>query len=104
MAHFIDLTVCVCPGDVQADVATAVLGDIVTAVINGSDGCVFCFGHAKLGKLLHFLSPTALNCYSLLPTVTNTLLTIPLTVSICYCLTNLTANFLISFQLFHTFN
>jgi hypothetical protein len=27
-----------------------VLSDIVTAVINGSDGCVFCFGHAQLGK------------------------------------------------------
>lgn len=26
------------------------LGDIVTAVINGSDGCVLSFGHAKLGK------------------------------------------------------
>ena len=26
------------------------LSDIVTAVINGSDGCVFCYGHAQLGK------------------------------------------------------
>lgn len=29
--------------------AASVLSDIVTAVINGSDGCVFCFGHAQLG-------------------------------------------------------
>lgn len=35
---------------VQGDVAASVLSDIVTAVINGSDGCVFCFGHAQLGK------------------------------------------------------
>lgn len=34
----------------KADVASSVLSDIVTAVINGSDGCVFCFGHAQLGK------------------------------------------------------
>lgn len=34
----------------QGDVAASVLSDIVTAVINGSDGCVFCFGHAQLGK------------------------------------------------------
>ena len=32
------------------DVASSVLGDIVTAVINGSDGCVLSFGHARLGK------------------------------------------------------
>lgn len=35
---------------VKADVASSVLGDIVTAVINGSDGCVFCYGHAQVGE------------------------------------------------------
>ena len=26
------------------------LGDVIAAAVNGSDGCLFCFGHANLGK------------------------------------------------------
>ena len=36
--------------DSQEDIATAALTDIVSAVLNGNDGCLFCYGHANLGK------------------------------------------------------
>ena len=36
--------------DSQEDIATAALTDIVAAVLNGNDGCLFCYGHANLGK------------------------------------------------------
>ena len=36
--------------DSQEDVAAAALSDIITAVTSGNDGCLFCFGHANLGK------------------------------------------------------
>ena len=34
----------------QEDVSAAALGDVIAAAVNGSDGCLFCFGHANLGK------------------------------------------------------
>lgn len=36
--------------DTQEDVASTALVDTITSVIHGSDGCLFCFGHASLGK------------------------------------------------------
>ena len=36
--------------DSQEEVSAAALTDIIAAVINGNDGCLFCFGHASLGK------------------------------------------------------
>ena len=36
--------------DSQEDIATSALTDIITAVLNGNDGCLFCYGHANLGK------------------------------------------------------
>lgn len=35
----------------QTEVCSSALTDVIHAVINGSDGCLFCFGHAGLGKL-----------------------------------------------------
>lgn len=34
----------------QAEICSTALTDVIHAVINGTDGCLFCFGHAKLGK------------------------------------------------------
>uniref|UniRef100_UPI00358DFB82 kinesin-like protein KIF26B n=1 Tax=Myxine glutinosa TaxID=7769 RepID=UPI00358DFB82 len=39
-----------CRDATQAEVCAGSIGDVVQAVVNGADGCVFCFGHAKLGK------------------------------------------------------
>lgn len=36
--------------DPQSEVASAALADTVHSVVGGSDGCLFCFGHASLGK------------------------------------------------------
>ena len=36
--------------DLQEDVANSALSDIIASVVNGTDGCLFCFGHANLGK------------------------------------------------------
>ena len=36
--------------DPQAEVAACSLTDIITSVVNGNDGCLFCYGHANLGK------------------------------------------------------
>ena len=36
--------------DSQEDVANSALSDIIASVVNGNDGCLFCFGHANLGK------------------------------------------------------
>jgi len=36
--------------DSQEDISAAALSDVITAVVNGNDGCLFCFGHANLGK------------------------------------------------------
>ena len=36
--------------DSQEEIATCALTDIVAAVLNGNDGCLFCYGHANLGK------------------------------------------------------
>ncbi|KAL4630438.1 kinesin-like protein KIF26B [Arapaima gigas] len=34
----------------QAEVCASTVAEVIQSVVNGADGCVFCFGHAKLGK------------------------------------------------------
>ena len=36
--------------DSQSDVSTSALTDTIHSVVNGTDGCLFCFGHNNLGK------------------------------------------------------
>lgn len=38
----------------QTEICSSALTDVIHAVINGTDGCLFCFGHAGLGKLKVF--------------------------------------------------
>lgn len=33
----------------QAEVCAGTVAEVIQSVVNGADGCVFCFGHAKLG-------------------------------------------------------
>ncbi|XP_078131504.1 kinesin-like protein KIF26A [Sander vitreus] len=34
----------------QAEVCSGALAEVIQSVVNGADGCIFCFGHANLGK------------------------------------------------------
>ncbi|XP_018583312.1 kinesin-like protein KIF26A isoform X3 [Scleropages formosus] len=34
----------------QAEVCSGTVAEVIQSVVNGADGCIFCFGHAKLGK------------------------------------------------------
>ncbi|XP_062415743.1 kinesin-like protein KIF26A [Pungitius pungitius] len=34
----------------QAEVCSGAVCDVIQSVVNGADGCIFCFGHAHLGK------------------------------------------------------
>ena len=34
----------------QAEICSSSLTEIIQAVVNGADGCLFCYGHARLGK------------------------------------------------------
>ncbi|KAJ6661875.1 hypothetical protein lerEdw1_013046 [Lerista edwardsae] len=34
----------------QAEVCSGTVADVIQSVVNGADGCIFCFGHVKLGK------------------------------------------------------
>jgi len=55
--------------DTQEEVSAASLTDIISAVINGSDGCLFCFGHASLGKTFTMLgSDRSARTVGVLPT------------------------------------
>ncbi|XP_035725719.1 kinesin-like protein CG14535 isoform X2 [Vespa mandarinia] len=36
--------------DSQTEICSSALTDVIHAVINGTDGCLFCYGHAGLGK------------------------------------------------------
>ena len=36
--------------DRQSEVSSSALSDTIHSVVNGTDGCLFCFGHASLGK------------------------------------------------------
>lgn len=34
----------------QAEVCAGTVAEVIQSVVNGADGCVFCFGHTKLGE------------------------------------------------------
>ncbi|RXM98902.1 Kinesin-like protein KIF26B [Acipenser ruthenus] len=34
----------------QAEVSAGTVAEVIQSVVDGADGCVFCFGHTKLGK------------------------------------------------------
>ncbi|XP_054475003.1 kinesin-like protein KIF26A [Anoplopoma fimbria] len=34
----------------QAEVCSGAVSEVIQSVVNGADGCIFCFGHANLGK------------------------------------------------------
>ncbi|XP_026855653.2 kinesin-like protein KIF26B isoform X2 [Electrophorus electricus] len=34
----------------QAEICAGTVAEVIQSVVNGADGCVFCFGHSKLGK------------------------------------------------------
>lgn len=44
------LTACVSSCVCQAEVCAGTVAEVIQSVVNGADGCVFCFGHAKLGQ------------------------------------------------------
>ena len=41
--------------DNQEDISAACLADVIGAVMNGNDGCLFAFGHNNLGKTFTML-------------------------------------------------
>ncbi|KAK9891602.1 hypothetical protein WA026_015562 [Henosepilachna vigintioctopunctata] len=54
--------------DSQTEVCSAALTDVIHAVINGTDGCLFCFGHAGLGKSYTMLgTPDNANTLGIIP-------------------------------------
>lgn len=38
----------------QAEVCSGTVAEVIQSVVNGADGCIFCFGQVRLGKLLHW--------------------------------------------------
>lgn len=38
----------------QAEVCSGTVAEVIQSVVNGADGCIFCFGQVKLGKLIHW--------------------------------------------------
>ncbi|KAJ8973568.1 hypothetical protein NQ317_018457 [Molorchus minor] len=54
--------------DSQTEVCSSALTDVIHAVINGTDGCLFCFGHAGLGKSYTMLgTPDSANTLGIIP-------------------------------------
>ncbi|XP_017775720.1 PREDICTED: kinesin-like protein GA13060 isoform X2 [Nicrophorus vespilloides] len=54
--------------DSQTEICSSALTDVIHAVINGTDGCLFCFGHAGLGKSYTMLgSPESGNTLGIIP-------------------------------------
>lgn len=45
------LSLCVCS---QAEVCSGTVAEVIQSVVNGADGCIFCFGQVRLGKLLYW--------------------------------------------------
>ncbi|XP_069028602.1 kinesin-like protein KIF26A isoform X1 [Embiotoca jacksoni] len=39
-----------CQDASQAEVCSGTVAEVIQSVVNGADGCIFCFGHANLGK------------------------------------------------------
>ena len=55
--------------DSQEEISTACLTDVVSAVINGNDSCLFCFGHSNLGKTYTMVGEdTCKNSVGVIPT------------------------------------
>ncbi|PIO37448.1 hypothetical protein AB205_0150390, partial [Aquarana catesbeiana] len=46
----------------QAEVCSGTVAEVIQSVVNGADGCIFCFGHVKLGYNTLFTTPRAQNC------------------------------------------
>ncbi|KAG1654122.1 Kinesin-like protein KIF26A [Nymphon striatum] len=44
--------------DSQTEVCCSALTDIIQAVVNGADGCLFCYGHGELGKTYTMIGET----------------------------------------------
>lgn len=42
----------------QTEICSSALTDVIHAVINGTDGCLFCFGHAGLGESIYDFQDT----------------------------------------------
>ncbi|XP_067010239.2 kinesin-like protein CG14535 [Anabrus simplex] len=54
--------------DSQTEICSSALTDVIHAVINGTDGCLFCFGHARLGKTYTMVgSPESVNSLGVIP-------------------------------------
>ncbi|XP_057672094.1 kinesin-like protein CG14535 [Diorhabda carinulata] len=54
--------------DSQTEICSSALTDVVHAVINGTDGCLFCFGQAGLGKSYTMIgSPENANTPGIIP-------------------------------------
>ncbi|XP_045533318.1 kinesin-like protein CG14535 [Pieris brassicae] len=54
--------------DSQIEISSSALTDVIHAVINGTDGCLFCFGHAGLGKSYTMLGrPDAASSLGVIP-------------------------------------
>ncbi|KAG5881783.1 hypothetical protein JTB14_033143 [Gonioctena quinquepunctata] len=54
--------------DSQTEVCSSALTDVIHAVINGTDGCLFCFGHAGLGKSYTMMgTPESVNTLGIIP-------------------------------------
>lgn len=66
----------------QAEVCSGTVAEVIQSVVNGADGCIFCFGHADLGqccclkalktflKALHAISHRVfLNMFKFIPVI-----------------------------------
>ncbi|XP_067009925.2 kinesin-like protein CG14535 [Anabrus simplex] len=54
--------------DSQTEICSSALTDVIHAVINGTDGCLFCFGHARLGKTYTMVgSPESAHTLGVIP-------------------------------------
>ncbi|XP_067009500.2 kinesin-like protein CG14535 [Anabrus simplex] len=54
--------------DSQTEICSSALTDVIHAVINGTDGCLFCFGHARLGKTYTMVgTPESVNTLGIIP-------------------------------------
>lgn len=49
--QWLSVHILVFSGCLQAEVCSGTVAEIIQSVVNGADGCIFSFGHVKLGKL-----------------------------------------------------
>ena len=64
----------------QTEMCSTGLVDILQSVVNGSDGCLFCYGHARLGKASRICIAVYMLFYVLLIACTCT----TICVSVCF--------------------